>query len=1053
MAPNNAAKTEKERKIKALLSFADALPARITSPHPDPTLSADLLSHIHTTFDCVNAPPAVSFATARQADLDAKGTALWNLSTRLPRQRGVDAGVEGKGVLCLLRVFAFLVLDVAAQQSRQKQQKQQQQQGSRGAAAAAAAASAGGSAGHGSSRGSGGGSFANCVRLLRVALKAGKVCMEGKVFDVCGKVLERAAWYWERCAEMRDEVTEEEERVGRRLGGEYWGLRVGFAWQQNRLDLAEHMFSKIPRQGQGETPLDASSAEELADLLFEIGKDQLTKSQSEMAAKWLERSLDVLDEQELEHLSPDAGELRLIIMQKLARALMDQQREDARARAWGLVKLMEVSYGEKMVVGLLKLELLASEVVKDVGAYYDVLLRIVRSAMLTQNNFKTIMWHVRKLKEWSPEIACRALDDLLTIRLAASDKEEWIESAVVTRMWIATTTPKADNPAPSIQETLDLLWQSTEKTLSPIATHAAQTLLWKRVEASYSQSDFHMAESWLRLASHCLLASCGELNSAKISRKFILCALGRQDYTVARKHYFKMSETAKAAPITRYLMYKVALRSTDVELAADCLEGICKQSSKDATLLYACALEAQQVGDRAQAVAALQKVLEKYDYGAPQGVHLPALLRCTARLLISELTPARGADEAVTGEICRLFEGALAQAKKMVSKRSTTALANAGPDAATKAAVTTTTHDWNTQELDWFSKNAYNLSLHHLADMHPLHLARLLESCTGFIDLLLLRHRPGTTDPSHLPSSTKAYNANTTVDTNSNPEQESLHLRRTFCHFLASCVHVTLARADDVLESSLQSYLAVRKHSRTFRDALPAQLASTSLDVSAKEDLVRKGGVVLRFEVEAGLRLEAWDDVLMLFDEALEQKHGAEGRWDELADLVLLVHSAALKKRKDAVYLAKVLAALQEIVNASLRGKEHDLVKVTRWLRCLFQLSASSGDDGATMACLDQAISLARESKVRTSASTTMTATTRSRLGQSTQVEQTYPSEELEWLATTSFNKAVDLYCVNDDERCRLWAEKALMLAGCAEGDAGGLERMLREKVSGIEVG
>ena len=66
--------------------------------------------------------------------------------------------------------------------------------------------------------------------------------------------------------------------------------------------------------------------------------------------------------------------------------------------------------------------------------------------------------------------------------------------------------------------------------------------------------------------------------------------------------------------------------------AAQCLGGICASSTKDATLLYACVLEAQRTGDRLQSIAALQRVLDKYDYNAPGGVHLPALLRSVDRL-------------------------------------------------------------------------------------------------------------------------------------------------------------------------------------------------------------------------------------------------------------------------------------------------------------------------------------------------------------------------------------------------------------------------------------
>jgi hypothetical protein len=61
--------------------------------------------------------------------------------------------------------------------------------------------------------------------------------------------------------------------------------------------------------------------------------------------------------------------------------------------------------------------------------------------------------------------------------------------------------------------------------------------------------------------------------------------------------------------------------------AAECLDVVCRSSAKDATLLYACVMEAQSIGDKRQAINALERVLDKYDYAAPAGIHLPALLR------------------------------------------------------------------------------------------------------------------------------------------------------------------------------------------------------------------------------------------------------------------------------------------------------------------------------------------------------------------------------------------------------------------------------------------
>lgn len=63
---------------------------------------------------------------------------------------------------------------------------------------------------------------------------------------------------------------------------------------------------------------DPTSTEELADTLYEIGKDLFAKKQYETAVRWLDRAYDVLSEQEQEYMSDNAPELRLTIMQLLS---------------------------------------------------------------------------------------------------------------------------------------------------------------------------------------------------------------------------------------------------------------------------------------------------------------------------------------------------------------------------------------------------------------------------------------------------------------------------------------------------------------------------------------------------------------------------------------------------------------------------------------------------------------------------------------------------------------------------------------------------------------
>ena len=145
-------------------------------------------------------------------------------------------------------------------------------------------------------------------------------------------------------------------------------------------------------------------------------------------------------------------------------------------------------------------------------------------------------------------------------------------------------------------------------------------------------------------------------------RKLLLCALATEDFGNTRDIYGSMSEVAKNEPMTRFLMFKIAIRCEETEFAAECLQIISSSTSKNPTLLYACVLDAQQMGDKPQTLAALQLVLEKFGYGAPSSIHLPSLLRLTIGLtvaLIDKSKVVEGSSKAdeIVEKLCKLFEG------------------------------------------------------------------------------------------------------------------------------------------------------------------------------------------------------------------------------------------------------------------------------------------------------------------------------------------------------------------------------------------------------------
>lgn len=282
--------------------------------------------------------------------------------------------------------------------------------------------------------------------------------------------------------------------------------------------------------------LDYETAISLADTMYEMGKEMLSKKQYGIAVKWLDRSYDVLASQELEKLGREESELRLSIIQTLVKALISTQSQEAFEKAQNLASLLESEVGHKLVVLLLKLEILSAstnEVFED-NAYRDVLMRIIQTVVLTDHNFKLIMHHIRKLHTKSPSLACNVIDEFLQTRLFEAEREDWVEKVLVTRIWMATAQREGQDVVTSVEKALTTVASNVEKPLSTLAAHAAQIvsrsqeiqgrklidlqLIWKQIESSYAQSQYDLSERWCRLAMHQLFSHSGEMNLAKAAR-------------------------------------------------------------------------------------------------------------------------------------------------------------------------------------------------------------------------------------------------------------------------------------------------------------------------------------------------------------------------------------------------------------------------------------------------------------------------------------------------------------------------------------------------------
>ena len=216
--------------------------------------------------------------------------------------------------------------------------------------------------------------------------------------------------------------------------------------------------------------------ENLADLLFEIGKEQNDKAMYRPAVQWLERAHEMLRSRSLEELSNDAGDLQTSILYTMVQALMKTPEDKIREKAWNIANTIDAGPTEKLPILLLKLDLIETNSEVDPQDYCDILLRVIRTIHVTDSTFKTTLYYIHKLRSRSSSLAHTVLEQFLLQRLPGTEKPEWVERLVVTIVWNLTTSTSIEGDQNLLKQILDALPYQFQNPIGASATHAAQTV-------------------------------------------------------------------------------------------------------------------------------------------------------------------------------------------------------------------------------------------------------------------------------------------------------------------------------------------------------------------------------------------------------------------------------------------------------------------------------------------------------------------------------------------------------------------------------------------------
>ncbi|OJJ32366.1 hypothetical protein ASPWEDRAFT_175647 [Aspergillus wentii DTO 134E9] len=919
--------TTAQEQAAAVTELAVELQRHISQP-PDPGAfisSNDILAILDKHLD--NLPLLKTNITAlTRRQLDSEGTRLWNISTKLMATRG-----EGNESVWLAKAkaLAFAMMDCVAPS-------------------------------HGLGN----------RRALNVALKTARACIENEQLGLSLKILGMAA---ARLETLDKSSLDTDKTHLQSATTEYYMLRIYLSWLQERPDIAEHLFSKVPNVSYETDQLI------VLDICYTVGRSALLINQYDLAVKWLDRALKSTAST-TQQPGVDVKDTRLLVFHAFVRANLRIKTAEAKERLFNALESLKTDYGSVFAVLVVHLEAFSREEKPDCKEYWEVIILTIRAMEFTDTNLKIVFYYIQKLKYWSVELSVKALQALLH-GLAPSVNGFWVEKGFVALIWVLMTSDTCS------QKSLDLIKEAVQRLdehengpLSEKATNAVLILVWKTIDSELFKNHISNAEQWCCfMLEQSIFQNCSSDNKAKLQRKLMACALENSNTPLARNTLGLMSEQLRSNPSTLYLMYKLAVLEGNFELRKSCHESLHHLGATGTTYLLSCAAESRRLGKPQETIRILQQIIASLNDERPDGVYIPALLQSAICLLLEELEIRKTDVRGLLEQICGVFDVALKEASRQSSSKESSA-------------------GFLAVELEWFFHRSYNTALHLLQSSSFELVISLLDLSTKFTDL---------------------YKQILSPD-----EQSNLSRHYLTCDFLKVIKIISEARHKTDSTEKKNYYHKIRHSIQHFRTHIQPELQKYSTATECHEWLDRYR-TMLSFDFEAAVYLKQWDYLPSLVEESKPLVD------DKLSSMFLDSMLSSQAPEKDIMLVVKTIICAFHASSSPFLNRASFRANLPRYLRCLFQLAISATDTALAESVVHQVLALAHQARTKSGTP--------------------YPNEELEWLATMAFNRAVDFYLGSADGDFRRWAGKAIEMADLVR-DQGILGRLLRQnfvKLSG----
>ncbi|KAJ5847259.1 hypothetical protein N7455_011216 [Penicillium solitum] len=944
----------------ALADFACTLRTILSTVNTStsPLLAPDVILRLDS--DLNSNPFGIVVNMPNREHLDGIGTLLWNDCIYLTPLRGHNP--EDVLVLGKVRAIAFAILNMAVTPD-----------------------------------------LLGSLRALDLALKAARVCIVNEQREIALNILSVAAL---RLTSVQPVHLGLDPAINRNLTIRYFLLRIRLAWLQERVDIAEHFFAKLP------TPVVSNDEELIFETCFIIGDSALARCLPEIAMTWLQRAGDHFHSYSIMNQLkfPDYHNWNLVIRHSLIVA-------SAQTRSTQAIVTYEIEYYAKHPAMVL-FDLSVGHNNPSNDELLQGLKGLVDQLPLADINMPIIFQFARSLgHSGGSDNGMEAFRILLTRPLP----REWTEKCFVAFLLLLGRSEYSDSKRiRTLRGVIDALEKRGYPSVSAKAAHATVICIWKMTGEALLKKDYWTAQLWLQVCTDPkIFQYCSMEIQIAIQKKLVACYLQTGDTTAARLLIDRGLLQSQVDCERMYLSYKLRLLEGKDGSGHFYLGFPFHPVPHKQTSLLSCAMEAQRQHKPEEVLNCLDQFIKCLTSDDIYHDDFPAAEHYIFAITLLSEELSKGFSQRIGNCIETVLQSAFSYAKE-------NSMFEGGDQ---EVSVT---------QLQWLYCASYKLALKLINSSGFLWATSVLDHSRDFA----LQYRQ------------IAY-----------PEMGSKaprpHLFAVV--YLRLLVSSLKARCEDDPTEKALHYENVRACFQELGDLCGWKDGEEEADDDANYKEDRHHDVAQFFDLEAAMHLKKWDNVASIC--ASDDTFPDPKFYAPIMDLTLQLNPPPTL----AIQIIKrIVLKLSEPQDDPPSTWQRDFrVSLPRYLHCLFSLAITPvqqpeylqfvyldvemADPKVAEEVLDKILAMANEADVTQEGFNTLHDLSTMHTGSELCGVFTYPAAELIKIATVAFNKATDFYRATQDEDCQRWANKAISIAQLVPGTQGKqLVETLQTRLGGL---